>query len=82
MYLASCINSVYYNTYTICTLCYLMFAINNLFPDINECITLQHNCSQLCNNSAGSYQCYCREGFELEEDGRGCRGWCVMCRIK
>ena len=30
--------------------------------DIDECYELQP-CSQLCNNTMGSYQCYCREGF-------------------
>lgn len=39
--------------------------------DINECITGQHKCSQLCTNYNGSYSCSCREGFELSDSQSG-----------
>ena len=42
------------------------------FSDINECIINNGGCSQFCNNSEGSYNCYCQQGFNLEIDGRTC----------
>lgn len=36
--------------------------------DIDECETAQHNCSQMCENSNGSYVCFCRTGFLLKND--------------
>ncbi|UYV70466.1 hypothetical protein LAZ67_7003143 [Cordylochernes scorpioides] len=32
-------------------------------PDIDECSNWGHNCSQLCHNEKGSYECSCRTGF-------------------
>lgn len=40
--------------------------------DINECD--RNPCSQECANIYGSYQCYCREGYYLKEDGHTCEG--------
>lgn len=31
-------------------------------------------CSQECANIYGSYQCYCRHGYQLAEDGHTCTG--------
>jgi len=33
--------------------------------DINECATRTSGCSQLCNNSIGSYTCGCNPGYGL-----------------
>lgn len=42
--------------------------------DINECVTGQHQCSQLCTNLNGTYSCSCRQGFELSDNRSGvCR---------
>lgn len=43
-----------------------------LDADVNECDTSP--CSQECANVYGSYQCYCRQGFQLAEDGHSCKG--------
>lgn len=43
-----------------------------LHTDVNECDTSP--CSQECANVYGSYQCYCRQGFQLAEDGHSCKG--------
>lgn len=43
-----------------------------LGADVNECDTSP--CSQECANVYGSYQCYCRQGFQLAEDGHSCKG--------
>lgn len=40
--------------------------------DVNECET--RRCSQECTNTYGSYQCYCRQGYQLAEDGHTCTG--------
>lgn len=40
--------------------------------DINECD--KNPCSQECANIYGSYQCYCRQGYYLKEDGHSCEG--------
>ncbi|XP_078600781.1 mucin-like protein [Branchiostoma floridae x Branchiostoma japonicum] len=36
--------------------------------DEDECLSGQHNCEQLCNNTAGGYACYCRDGYYTVED--------------
>lgn len=43
-----------------------------LAADVNECDASP--CSQECANVYGSYQCYCRQGFQLAEDGHSCKG--------
>ncbi|XP_015909717.1 low-density lipoprotein receptor-related protein 2 isoform X1 [Parasteatoda tepidariorum] len=32
--------------------------------DVNECATFGHNCSQICTNFLGTYECTCHFGFE------------------
>lgn len=33
--------------------------------NINECATFGHNCSQICTNLEGYYNCSCRPGFRM-----------------
>lgn len=41
--------------------------------DLNECDS--NPCSQECANVYGSYQCYCRRGYQLSDiDGMTCEG--------
>ncbi|XP_035719998.1 uncharacterized protein LOC118440706 [Vespa mandarinia] len=40
--------------------------------DVDECVT-EKPCGQLCRNLPGSYECYCRAGFHLQQDGQSCR---------
>lgn len=43
------------------------------FSDVNECNSSP--CSQECANVYGSYQCYCRRGYQLSDvDGVTCEG--------
>lgn len=42
------------------------------FPDINECVTENGGCGQICENVEGSYYCDCDEGYTLDPDGFGC----------
>ena len=45
-----------------------------LCVDVNECLTLNGGCSQLCSNNDGSYRCSCRTGFQLSQDTKTCVG--------
>ncbi|KAK2587041.1 hypothetical protein KPH14_010995 [Odynerus spinipes] len=40
--------------------------------DVDECVT-EKPCGQLCRNLPGSYECHCRAGFHLQQDGQSCR---------
>ena len=42
--------------------------------DINECQTDNGGCTQTCDNTDGSYQCSCWDGYELTSDGYSCTG--------
>jgi len=42
--------------------------------DIDECATFGHNCTQICSNLNGTYDCSCAEGFTLTDRFSGvCR---------
>ncbi|XP_078692602.1 polycystin-1-like protein 2 [Branchiostoma floridae x Branchiostoma belcheri] len=47
--------------------------------DIDECVTENGRCDQICTNVPGSYRCFCHHGFVLIEDSHGCRvcGHCL-----
>ena len=51
------------------------------FTDIDECATenlvYRHPCSQLCENTEGSYTCQCHSGYRLSADERTCEGMCL-----
>lgn len=40
--------------------------------DINECSLNGSLCEQKCQNTEGSYYCYCRQGFGITSDMRSC----------
>lgn len=40
--------------------------------DVDECV-IEKPCGQLCTNLPGRYQCHCRPGFQLQQDGQSCR---------
>ena len=44
------------------------------FADIDECEVDKGNCQEFCNNTLGSFECYCSAGFSLQADGLTCRG--------
>jgi len=47
--------------------------------DIGECLIGTHNCSQLCVELDGGFECDCSDGYELGDDGITCEGiWMVM----
>ena len=43
-------------------------------PDINECDANNGGCTQVCVNKAGSFECQCNSGYELEDDNKACKG--------
>ena len=44
------------------------------FKDINECYERSDDCDHLCTNTIGSYNCSCRDGYYLHQDGKTCLG--------
>lgn len=42
--------------------------------DVNECLTDNGGCAQICNNNGGSFQCDCENGYELTNDSYTCIG--------
>ena len=52
------------------------------YSDINECQTDNGGCTQTCDNTDGSYQCSCRDGYELTSDDHNCAGmgYCNSCK--
>ena len=48
-----------------------------LFTDINECAINNAGCSQVCNNTEGSYYCDCYPGYELGLNNHTCNGRCT-----
>ena len=79
-------HSVCETTYVVCVLIYTQIVppfsdvlFKNVFIDIDECQTDNGGCSQTCNNTDGSYQCSCRNGYELTNDGHNCTGkWTLI----
>ena len=45
-----------------------------LLIDTNECLLSNGGCSQLCTNTIGSYQCNCRNGYQLNDNEIDCDG--------
>ncbi|XP_059815579.1 complement C1r-B subcomponent-like, partial [Hypanus sabinus] len=47
--------------------------------DVDECSVQEGSvpmCEHLCHNTLGSYQCACRRGYQLRDDGRSCQVQC------
>ena len=45
-----------------------------LYTDIDECSEGTDHCSQNCQNTIGSYRCFCNTGYRLNTDGVTCNG--------
>ena len=46
-----------------------------IFADVNECDTNNGGCEHNCHNYIGSYNCSCRDGYDLDPDYHGCTGY-------
>jgi len=42
--------------------------------DVNECLTGRHNCSHICSNTYGGFECSCYQGYTLLADKSTCQG--------
>ena len=42
--------------------------------DILNCMINDHNCSQICVEVEGSFNCTCYPGYELQQDRVTCTG--------
>ena len=42
--------------------------------DVNECHDNNGLCSDICNNTEGSYHCECSDGYNLQSNQRDCEG--------
>ena len=49
--------------------CYYTF-----FSDIDECTESVDDCTQLCTNTPGGFNCSCSHTYTLSDDGRTCIG--------
>jgi hypothetical protein len=48
--------------------------------DIDECAEGTSGCSQQCNNTIGSFECSCIDGYRLAFDGKICNGM-YICNV-
>ena len=72
-----------YNTVICCSSLFLqdwhVLHVHFQTTDIDECASQDtHNCSQICSNNNGGFECQCGPGYELAEDGIACNGWSVL----
>jgi len=51
--------------------------IQYTYSDIGECLVGTHNCSQLCVELDGGFECDCSDGYELIDDEVTCEGDCT-----
>ena len=49
-----------------------MFRLVLFYTDIDECAADTDGCNQICTNTEGSFECSCRSGFTLLDDGKTC----------
>ena len=49
-----------------------------LISDIDECLSYNGGCTQLCMNTPGSRECSCSEGYILQLDGITCQGIAIL----
>ena len=54
--------------YILCTF------VGHLILDILNCMINDHNCTQICVEVEGSFNCSCYPGYELQEDEATCTG--------
>ena len=46
--------------------------------DTNECDINNGGCEYDCQNTEGSYECECKEGYQLVDDKHSCEGNCKL----
>ena len=46
--------------------------------DVNECEEENGGCEQICENTVGSYECSCNQGYLLAADDKTCTGNSIL----
>ena len=59
-----------------------LYVVLFTFVDMNECTLGTHNCSQVCNNTEGSFVCSCNAGYQLQDEGTTCTGMYQMLHMQ
>ena len=49
--------------------------------DLNECKDENGGCEHTCVNTNGSYECTCKDGYQLTKDKKKCQGKQNMSRM-
>lgn len=49
--------------------------------DIDECTNGVAQCSHICHNKPGSFECSCLDGFKLAADNQTCDGTNISVRV-
>ena len=77
--------TVFSRLYKVCVYLFtfgLIFNWLNLceYSDINECTENTDGCAHKCNNTDGSFACYCNPGYQLNADGKTCssKNWLAL----
>ena len=50
------------------------YFFSHFLLDIDECATNSGGCDHICNNTIGSFECSCEDGYKLQDDGAMCSG--------
>ena len=62
------------HTFATVRLHYFGVILQSHIADVGECLIGTHNCSQLCVELPGGFECNCSSGYKLQEDGVSCEG--------
>ena len=57
-----------------CYFFYVLFIVQLLIADIDQCLVNNGGCEQVCINLVPDFQCDCNVGYTLNNDGYSCRG--------
>ena len=61
--------------------CLCVHVFYYILIDIDECATNPKACSQLCNDTEGSFLCGCKDGYVLNTDKVTCDGKINLCLL-
>lgn len=66
-----------------CVCCCLQFPTVKacIILDTDECLENNGGCTQFCHNYIGGYYCSCSSNYELQADGKFCKGNPTLCVI-